>query len=89
MQRISLDAFRADTEGALRRIAETGRPVSLQTDDVSAVVLAQATFDDLLRRLDEAEAVAGIRRGLDQADRGEGRDARQVLAAIGRRLAVR
>jgi ribosome assembly protein YihI (activator of Der GTPase) len=40
------------------------------------------SYTDLLDRIDYLEAIVGIRKGLEECDRGEGIPAEQALAAI-------
>lgn len=53
------------------------------------VVLDARAYQALLDRLDRAEAVAGIHRGLVSMRRGEGVPAKEALDELGKRLRLR
>ena len=60
------------TADHIRRMEAEGRPVALTVDGGSELVVRDATSYRLLWELvDRLEAIAGIRRGLDEAGRGE------------------
>ncbi|WP_066378979.1 prevent-host-death family protein [Anabaena sp. CA = ATCC 33047] len=42
----------------------------------------QATYQELLERIDYLETIVGIRKGLDEFERGEGIPADQALATL-------
>ena len=51
---------------------------SLKTTPKSSL----GTYQELLERIDYLEAIVGIRKGLDEFERGEGIPADQVLATL-------
>lgn len=79
----SLTDFQRRTREHLRRLKETGRPEVLTLHGEAAVVVQNAeAYQELLDRLERAEAMAGIREGLASMERGEGRPLEQVLEEI-------
>ncbi len=78
----SLTDFKRDTTAHLRRLRKTGRPSVLTINGkAAAVVLDPKTYAKLAKRADSADVIAGIQRGFDSFDRGEGLPARQALEA--------
>ncbi|MEH2230299.1 MAG: prevent-host-death family protein [Nostoc sp.] len=47
-----------------------------------------ATYKELLERIDYLETIIGIRKGLDEFDRGEGIPAEQALATLQHQLGI-
>lgn len=81
-----LTEFKRDTARFVDRLHESGRPAVLTVNGKpSLVVMDAAAWQAMQDRMDHAEAVAGIREGLQQARRGEGVDA----AAVFDRLAAK
>jgi PHD/YefM family antitoxin component YafN of YafNO toxin-antitoxin module len=79
----SLSDFQRKTREHLRRLKRTRRPEVLTINGKAELVIQDAeSYQELLDALDQAEALAGIRVGLDSAARGEGRPATRALAAI-------
>lgn len=76
----SLTDFKRNTVAQLKELKKTGRPRLLTTNGRAQVVVQDAAaYQKLLDDLDSAQAVAGIRRGMDSFARGEGRPAREAL----------
>jgi hypothetical protein len=57
---------------------------SLKTDPEHS----RYTYRELLERIDYLEAIVGIRKGLDEFDRGEGIPADIALATLQRKLSI-
>ena len=71
-----LTEFKRDSARLIAQIKETGRPQILTVNGKpSIVVMDAATWQEMQDRLDYAEIVAGIRKGLTQAHAGEGIEA--------------
>ena len=67
-------------------VEASGQSMPLKLDSKTEVVVQTAQSDQhLLDRLDQAEAVLGIRQGLASMERGEGRPAEEVFEDIRRR----
>lgn len=79
----SLSDFQRNAKDHIDRLKETGAPEVLTVNGKAELVVLSATaFQELADRLDEAEAVTGIKRGLAEAKAGKGRPAREALDAI-------
>ena len=73
----SMTTFKRNSSGLMKRIRKTGRPIVLTVKGkAEAVLLSAAAYQDIAHHLD---AVAGIRRGLAQAKKGQGRPVDEVF----------
>jgi prevent-host-death family protein len=80
----SLSDFQRNTKAHIRRLKRTGKPEVLTVNGEAAVVVQDAaSYQKFLDELDQREALEGIRRGLEQANRGEGRPMREFLRELG------
>ncbi|MDP8925058.1 MAG: type II toxin-antitoxin system Phd/YefM family antitoxin [Chloroflexota bacterium] len=78
-----LSDFTRNAAAAIRGLEETGQPEVLTVDGKPAVVVQDVkTYQRLLDALDRAEAIEGIRRGLESAARGEGRPVEEAFAEL-------
>ncbi len=69
----SLSDFKRNTTEFVRRMKESGEPVVLTVNGRSELVVQDATsYQKLLELVDRLEAIEGIKKGLEEADRGEG-----------------
>jgi PHD/YefM family antitoxin component YafN of YafNO toxin-antitoxin module len=85
----SLSDFQRKTREHIRRLKRTGRPEVLTVNGKAELVVQDATsYQALLDALDQAETLAGIRRGLDSMNRGEGAAASSVMAEIRKRRKI-
>lgn len=83
---VSLSDFQRNTREHIRRLKESGRPEVLTINGKAELIVQDAhSYQALLDALDHAEAVAGIRQGLEGVDRGEGEDAAVALAGLRRK----
>jgi prevent-host-death family protein len=79
----SLTDFQRNAREYIRRLRQSGRPAVLTVNGKAEVVVQDAeAYQELLDRLDYAEAVVGINRGLVSMRRGEGRPAEEVLGEL-------
>jgi PHD/YefM family antitoxin component YafN of YafNO toxin-antitoxin module len=68
------------------KIARDGRPHVLTEDGRPKLVVQDAeAYQRIVEALDRAEAVQGIRAGLESIKRGEGKPARKVIDEIRRK----
>ena len=82
----SLTEFKRNASAHLARLKKSGRPQVITVNGKAAFVVQDvAAYQQLLDSLDEAEAIAGIQRGLDSMARGEGQDARKWMAKMRRK----
>ena len=79
----SLSDFQRNTKKYVARLKKTGQPEVLTVNGKAAlVVLDPMTFQLLADKAERAEAIEGIRLGLEEADAGKGRPMREALDAI-------
>ena len=79
----SLSDFQRNTKAHILRLKETGQPAVLTVNGkAELVVLAAETFQTLADKVERAEAIEGIRRGLEEAKAGKGRPIREAIEAI-------
>jgi len=77
----SLTEFKRNSTEAIKRLKETGQPQVLTVNGHAEVVIQDAlAYQRLLDIVERAEAIEGIRRGLESAARGEGRPAEEIYA---------
>ena len=85
----SLTDFQRNAREHIRRLRQSGRPAVLTVNGRAEVVVQDAqAYQDLLDRLDRAEAIVGINRGLVSMRRGEGRDAEAGLDELRAELGI-
>jgi prevent-host-death family protein len=78
-----LSAFRDSPAEVIARLRSTRRPITLTVEGQPAVILQDpAEYQRLLDLAAEADANEGIRQGLDQLNRGEGRPATEFFAEM-------
>jgi PHD/YefM family antitoxin component YafN of YafNO toxin-antitoxin module len=78
-----LSNFKRDSGAVIHQLKRTGRPVVLTINGKAEIVVQDAkAYQRLLTLLDRAEAVAGIRKGLQSMDRGEGVPAEEAFKQI-------
>jgi prevent-host-death family protein len=76
----SLTTFKRNSSGLMKRMKKTGRPLVLTVNGkAEAVLLDAADYQQVAGHLD---ALASIRRGLLQAEKGIGRPADEVFDEI-------
>src|ERR1043166_6457263 len=79
----SLSDFQRNTKAHVERLKQSGDPEVLTVNGkAELVVLSAEAFQEWSDKIVRAEAVAGIRRGLAEAQAGKGRPVRQALDSI-------
>lgn len=79
-----LTEFKRDTARFVSRLKETGRPSVLTVNGKPELVVMDAqAWQDVQDQLEYARAVAGIRKGLDQARDGQGVEASAFFETLG------
>lgn len=69
----ALTDFKRKTTELLRQMKETGQPIVLTINGRAELVVQDAgSYQRLMELVDRLEAIAGIRRGLNESSRGEG-----------------
>jgi hypothetical protein len=78
-----LSNFKRDSVGVIHQLKRTGRPVVLTINGKAEVVVQDAkSYQRFLELIDRADAVIGIRKGLDSMERGEGVSAAKAFEKI-------
>jgi PHD/YefM family antitoxin component YafN of YafNO toxin-antitoxin module len=84
-----LSDFQRKTREHVRRLKKTGLPEVLTINGRAELVVQDAaSYQQLLDALEVAQSVAGVRRGLESMDRGEGAPASEVLSRIRKKHAI-
>jgi len=79
----SLTDFLRNAREHLRQMKETGRPRALTVNGKAEVVVQDAkSYQRLLDLVERAEAIQGIRQGLEQMQRGDSRPAGETLTRV-------
>jgi prevent-host-death family protein len=82
----SLADFQQNAKSHLRRLSKTGQPEVLTVKGKPAVVVQDArSYRRLLDTVEAAEAIAGIKLGLDSLARGEGQPAKAIFRRLRRK----
>jgi prevent-host-death family protein len=85
----SLTDFKRNTNDFVKQMKETKTPVVLTVNGKAELVVQDAeSYQAMLDRLEQIDAIEGIRRGLEQMDRGEGRPAGEVFAEFRQRHGI-
>src|SRR5688572_10077490 len=79
----TLTDFTSNATEAIERLKESGQPQVLTIDGrAEAVVLDVASYQRLLEVADRADAIEGIRRGLESMARGKGLSVEEAFAQL-------
>ena len=70
----SLTDFTRNTKEIIGRLKKSGKPLVLTVNGKAEVIVQDAaSYQKMLEMIDRAEAIEGIRRGLESKRRGEGK----------------
>lgn len=79
----SLTDFQRNTKEHIERLKKTGKPQVLTVNGKAEVVVQDATsYQELLETVERLEALAGVRRGLEQVEQGKVSSAADVFARM-------
>jgi len=79
----SLTEFQRNTKEHIERLKETGNPQVLTVNGKAEIVIQDAgSYQKLLESIDRLEAVAGIKRGLDEVRQGKTSPANEVFESM-------
>jgi prevent-host-death family protein len=85
----SLTDFKRNTTDFVRQMKKTGNPLVLTVNGKAELIVQDAqSYQKLLEMLDRAEAIEGIRRGLESMKRGHGRPAEDVFNALRKKYKI-
>jgi prevent-host-death family protein len=85
----SLTDFKRNTAKHVRRLKKSQGPLILTVNGKAEMVVMDArVFERLMHHVEQLETLDGIRRGLEDIDRGRTLPAKEALAAIRKRLKV-
>ena len=83
----SLSDFQRNVKSHMQRLRRSGQPHVLTVNGKAELIVQDArAYERMMALIDQAEAMEGIGRGLEQAARGEGRPAKEALADIRKRV---
>ena len=86
----SLTDFQRRTKAHIARLKKSGRPEVLTVNGKAQVVVQDAAaYQKILDQIEEADAIAGIRRGLESMERGEGVPLEKWVASMRRKYRIR
>lgn len=84
-----LTDFKRNTSAFVNRMRKSQRPLILTVNGTAELVVQDArSYQRMLDRLDRLEAVEAIRLGMQAADEGRVRPAREALAGLGAKLGI-
>lgn len=79
----SLTDFKRNTAEFVKKIKKSGNPLVLTVNGKAEIVVQDAkAYQEMLERIERAEAVAAIRKGMEEFERGESRPAREALEEL-------
>ena len=82
----ALTDFQRNAKAHLKRLKKTGKPQVLTVNGRAEIVVQDAeAYQKLLEAVDRAEALEGIRRGLEDVKAGRTRPLADAIAGLGRR----
>jgi PHD/YefM family antitoxin component YafN of YafNO toxin-antitoxin module len=82
----SLTNFKRNTPKAMEQLKASGDPLVLTINGRAELVVQDAAaYQAMLDAKDRAEAIAGIRRGLESMQRGDSIPARQAIESLRRK----
>lgn len=79
----SLTHFKRNTAEVIEQLKSTGKPMVLTVNGRAKVVVQDAgSYQRLLELIDRAEAILGIRKGLESLEKGEGISADEAIRGL-------
>jgi prevent-host-death family protein len=85
----SLTEFKRNTNEFVKQMKETKSPVVLTVNGKAELIVQDAeSYQALLETVERAEAIAGIRRGLEQMQQGKGQPAEEVFAQMRQKFGI-
>jgi PHD/YefM family antitoxin component YafN of YafNO toxin-antitoxin module len=88
-QKLSLTEFKRNTAKYLKKIKNNRRPAFLTVNGrVELVVQDARAYQGLLDRIERAETTVGLRQGIEEFNRGEGRQAKKAFDDLRRKHGI-
>ncbi len=85
----TLREFQRNATEMVREIKKTGRPLLLGVNGKPKFVVEDAAnYERMLQLIDRLEAIEGIRRGLDDFERGNSQPAKEAMEEIRRKYKI-
>ena|SRR5579872_3229629 len=85
----ALSDFSRNSRQFIQRLKKTGKPSVLTVNGQAEVVIQSAkAYQKLIKNQDLLDSLRGISRGLEQANRNEGRAMRRVIEELARKRGV-
>lgn len=85
----SLSEFQRNTKDFLTRMKQSKMPVVLTINGKAEMIVQDAeSYQEMLKRLERAEAIASIRLGIADFERGEEQDADVAFADVSRKHGI-
>lgn len=79
----SLTDFKRNTAEYVKKIKKSKNPLVLTVNGKAEIVVQDAeAYQAMLERVERAEAVEAIRKGIESFERGEGKPAREALGEL-------
>lgn len=86
---LSVTDFNRNTKEHIQWLKETGKPEVLTVNGQAEIVVQSAeAYQKLVEAAELSETLAGIRRGLEQVKRGEGRPMREFIEKLAEKHGV-
>lgn len=83
---LSLADFKRNTPEFIKRLAETGDPLVLTVNGKAELVVQDVgSYQRILERIDRAQAIEGIQRGLEDVEHGRTQPADEAFERIRRK----
>lgn len=85
----SLSSFKRNTSEFIEQMKKTGEPIVLTINGKAELIVQDAaSYQRMLEAVERLETIEGIKRGLAEMERGEGRPAKAVFAKMRKKLGV-
>jgi len=85
----SLSNFKRNSSEFIKQMKRTGTPVILTINGKAELIMQDAeSYQQMLEAVERLETIEGVRRGLAEMKRGEGRPAKEALAKMRKKLNV-
>ncbi|HXG64082.1 MAG TPA: type II toxin-antitoxin system prevent-host-death family antitoxin [Blastocatellia bacterium] len=85
----SLTDFKRNTAKYLRKMKKSKNPLVLTVNGKAELIVQDArAYQEMLERIERAETITAIRKGIEEFERGEGRPAREALEELRRKHGI-